>query len=112
MICKITILPEYTDCLEKISQGQYVHVFMWFHEAKRGTKKVHTLHDPSLGLRGVFATRSPDRPNPIGVTLVEILKLDGLTLDVRGLDALDGTPVIDIKPFIQDIDSLPWEEQT
>lgn len=111
VVSRITFLPEYEDCLDRITLNKYVHVITWFHQADRGVKKVHPRQNQSIPLHGVFATRSPSRPNPIGFTLVEIVNHDGLILDVKGLDALDGTPVLDIKPFVQDIDSLPWENE-
>ncbi|MCW3987052.1 MAG: TrmO family methyltransferase, partial [Candidatus Bathyarchaeota archaeon] len=66
---------------------------------ERRTVKTHPRGRIDLPLLGVFATRTPHRPNPIGMTLVELLKVDGNVLTVRNLDAFDGTPVLDIKPF-------------
>jgi len=61
--------------------------------------------NPAIPKRGVFATRSPDRPNPIGMCLVDVLSVEGRTLKVRGLDALDGTPVVDLKPYRSSLDT-------
>jgi tRNA (Thr-GGU) A37 N-methylase len=62
---------------------------------------VHPRDDPQAPLRGVFSTRSADRPNPIGLHEVEVLGIDGATLDVRPLEALDGTPIVDVKPVLR-----------
>jgi tRNA-Thr(GGU) m(6)t(6)A37 methyltransferase TsaA len=68
-------------------------------EEERRIMKVHPRGREDMPLLGVFATRTPYRPNPIGLTLVELMKVEGNVLTVRGLDAFDGTPVLDIKPF-------------
>jgi tRNA-Thr(GGU) m(6)t(6)A37 methyltransferase TsaA len=69
------------------------------------TLRVHPRGDPAIPKRGIFATRSPDRPNPIGLCLVDVLAVNGPILKVRGLDAVDGTPVVDLKPYISSLDS-------
>jgi len=83
------------------------HLFLltFFHLADRHRLQTVTPHGPEI--RGTFATRSPHRPNPIGLTVVEILKINGYRLHVRGVDCLDGTPIIDIKPYVTDIDLFP-----
>jgi tRNA-Thr(GGU) m(6)t(6)A37 methyltransferase TsaA len=70
----------------------------WLHEARREVLKVHPRGDTARPLSGVFATRSPDRPNPLGLHGVRILEIDGRRLRVGPLEAIDGTPVVDIKP--------------
>jgi len=72
----------------------------WFHQSRRDVLKVHPRSDPSRELTGVFATRSPDRPNPIGLHSVTIRRIVGTRLRVGPIEAIDGTPVIDIKPVI------------
>jgi tRNA-Thr(GGU) m(6)t(6)A37 methyltransferase TsaA len=99
---RIEVLPEFTDALDGIEAGQEIVLLTWFHRADRDTLKTHPRSDPSNPLTGVFATRSPDRPNPIGLHKVEVLAVEGeRRLSVRGLEAIDGTPVIDIKPVLE-----------
>lgn len=95
---KIDIDPIYLKALDKIEIGSRLEIFTWFHEADRTVLKVHPRADTSRPKRGVFGTRSPFRPNPIGhhkVTLVAIE--NNTTLIVEPLEAIDGTPVVDIK---------------
>lgn len=77
----------------------------WLHEADRDTLVVHPRGDRSRPATGVFATRSPDRPNPIGLHEVTVLAIEGSTLTVAGLEAIDGTPVLDLKPALGSIDT-------
>jgi tRNA-Thr(GGU) m(6)t(6)A37 methyltransferase TsaA len=100
LIVRITIYPEYADGLDGIENLDHIYVLYWMHKLKardRETVKVHPQGDLNKPLRGVFSMRSPMRPNPIGLTRVRLLKKEGNTLLVEGLDALDGSPVIDIK---------------
>jgi tRNA-Thr(GGU) m(6)t(6)A37 methyltransferase TsaA len=90
--------PALADALDGLQAGQRVIVFTWFHRADRGVLKVHPRSDPAKPLTGVFATRSPDRPNPIGMHPVEVLAIEGMRVRVSDLEAIDGTPVIDVKP--------------
>jgi tRNA-Thr(GGU) m(6)t(6)A37 methyltransferase TsaA len=99
-IMRVEIFKEYADGLEGIEQHTHINVLYWMHKLTREDRKrlkVHPRADPTKPLIGVFALRSPMRPNPIGLTKVELTKKEGNTLFVRGLDALDGTPIIDIK---------------
>lgn len=99
---RLEIHPEFIDCLEGIQSGQDVWIFTWLHEAERSTRKVHPRGDVRNTIKGVFATRSPDRPNPIGLHCVKILNVDGRRwLEVQGLEAIDGTPIVDIKPALE-----------
>ena len=91
--------------LDGIQAGDKLFVLCWFHKADREILKVHPRGNPAVPKRGVFATRSPDRPNPIGLCLVDVLSIEGRTLKVRGLDAVDGTPVVDLKPHIDALDT-------
>jgi tRNA-Thr(GGU) m(6)t(6)A37 methyltransferase TsaA len=86
--------------IERITVGQELIVLTWFHQAQRDVLKLHPRDDPSLPLSGVFATRSPDRPNPIGLHRVRVLALAGDKLKVGPLEAIDGTPIVDIKPVL------------
>ncbi|HEX6568471.1 MAG TPA: TrmO family methyltransferase, partial [Acidimicrobiales bacterium] len=80
--------------------GDEVIVLTWLDRADRGVLRVHPRDDPANPERGVFATRSADRPNPIGLHPVEIVAVDGLRVRVRHLEAVDGTPVLDVKPVL------------
>ena len=94
----ITLSPHLKDGLYGLEPGQQVMVIFFFHKSQDYKLHQPPHGDPSLPPRGVFALRSPHRPNPIGVTVVDLLAVEGNTLRVRGLDALNGTPVLDIKP--------------
>lgn len=101
----ITILPEYADCLLGLERFPNIFVFSWMHKSDRNLQQVRPHFGQQNRDIGVFATRSPARPNPIGMTLVKVNKIEGTTLYVTGLDLLDGTPIIDIKKFDTTLDS-------
>lgn len=86
------------DALGGLAVGDRVILLSWFDRADRDVLRTHPRSDASVPMRGVFATRSPDRPNPIGLHEVEILEIDGPRMHVRPLEAIDGTPIVDIKP--------------
>ena len=88
------------DALDGLRVGDEVIVLTWLHRARRETMKVHPRSDPERRLTGVFATRSPDRPNPIGLHSVTVRKIEGRRLRIGPMEAIDGTPVVDIKPVI------------
>jgi tRNA-Thr(GGU) m(6)t(6)A37 methyltransferase TsaA len=95
----IEIAPEFASALEGLTAGQSVLILTWLHEARRDTLRVHPRGNPNVPARGVFATRSPDRPNPIGLHAVRILEIQPpCRVHVKSLEVIDGTPVIDIKP--------------
>ena len=96
----LEIHPEYRKGLDGITPGQTIVVLFWLHQASRDTLKVYPRGDRTRGLRGVFATRSPVRPNPIAVSELLVLDVDGNIITVEGLDILNATPVIDIKSKI------------
>ena len=101
-ISEIILTEDLIEAVECIEGFSHLWVIFWMHElSKRNRKtiKVHPRGRKDMPLLGIFATRTPYRPNPIGLTLVELLKVDRNVLTVRGLDALDGTPILDIKPF-------------
>ena len=98
----IEILPEFEAALNGIALGSEVMVFTWLHRARRDSLEVHPRDDPKKPITGVFATRSADRPNPIGLHPVKVLEVDGLRLKVWPLEAIDRTPVIDIKPALKE----------
>jgi len=87
--------------LEGIAVGDEIIVLTWFHESSRDVLRLHPRGDPSLKLTGVFATRSPDRPNPIGLHRVRVLEAAGNRMRVGPLEAIDGTPIADIKPVLE-----------
>jgi tRNA-Thr(GGU) m(6)t(6)A37 methyltransferase TsaA len=90
--------------LEGIAVGDEIIVITWFHEANRDVLKLHPRGDKTIPMAGVFATRSPDRPNPLGLHRVTILEIDGNRLKVGPMEAIDGTPVVDIKPVLAQSD--------
>lgn len=94
---------DFEHALEDLSTFRYIWLIFWFDRAEGWRPKV--LPPRSEKRRGLFATRTPHRPNPIGMSLVELTDIDGLVLSVSGLDLLDGTPVLDIKPYIPYADS-------
>ncbi|PID81043.1 tRNA (N6-threonylcarbamoyladenosine(37)-N6)-methyltransferase TrmO [bacterium DOLZORAL124_64_63] len=94
---RIDILPPYRDALLGMKPGARVAVLTWLHNSDRDTLVVHPRHNPKNPLTGVFLTRSPNRPNPIGLHEVTVTAVDETGLTADPLEALDGTPVIDIK---------------
>lgn len=92
--------PEMSEGLQNLKSGDHVLVLTWLDRARRDILRVHPRGDTSRPLEGVFSTRSPHRPNPIGLHPVEITAIEGVRLRVRNLEALDGTPVIDVKPIL------------
>jgi tRNA-Thr(GGU) m(6)t(6)A37 methyltransferase TsaA len=110
VVSEITINRELTDALEGLEEFSHIIVLYWMHQLPEGRKlplKVHPMGNHDLPIIGRFATRSPSRPNPVGQATVELLERQGNVLKVKGLDAIDGTPVIDIKPYIPGYDSAP-----
>jgi tRNA (adenine37-N6)-methyltransferase len=103
VISRIVVDPAYSKALDGIEPFSHILVIFWLDQVQakeRKVLKVHPRNNPSLPLTGVFATRSPLRPNPIAVSEVQLLKRKGNILTVKGLDALNGTPVLDIKPYL------------
>lgn len=96
----LEIDPRYAEGLAGIEAGATIVVLFWLHRSSRDVLKVYPRGDRSRGLCGVFATRSPVRPNPIALSELTVLTVEGYRLQVRGLDVLDGTPIIDIKKKI------------
>jgi tRNA-Thr(GGU) m(6)t(6)A37 methyltransferase TsaA len=96
----LEIDPAVAGALEGLAVGDEILVLTWFHLARRDTLRVYPRSNRRLALAGVFATRSPDRPNPIGLHPVTIKRIAGTRLRVGPIEAIDGTPVIDVKPRI------------
>jgi tRNA-Thr(GGU) m(6)t(6)A37 methyltransferase TsaA len=97
----IEVMPSVAEALQGLAVGDEILVLTWLHQADREVLEVHPRDDMNRPLTGVFATRSSDRPNPIGLHRVTVLDVDGLELKVGPLEAIDGTPVVDIKPVIR-----------
>jgi tRNA-Thr(GGU) m(6)t(6)A37 methyltransferase TsaA len=81
--------------------GEKVIVLTWLDRARRDVLRVHPRDDPANPLTGVFSTRSADRPNPVGLHQVQVVAVEGHRILVRDLEALDGTPIVDVKPVLQ-----------
>jgi len=91
---------QFSEALRDLKAGDDVILLTWLNRARRDVLVVHPRGDPANALQGVFNTRSPDRPNPIGLHRVRILEIDGTRLRVRDLEALNGTPILDVKPVL------------
>jgi formylmethanofuran dehydrogenase subunit E len=102
-ICWIELLEQYGEGLKDIDGFSHLILLYWFHCSKGYSLSVRTPWDAKP--HGVFATRSPNRPNALGFSVVELIERTGNKLKVKGLDALEGTPLIDIKPYLPEIDS-------
>jgi tRNA-Thr(GGU) m(6)t(6)A37 methyltransferase TsaA len=92
--------PAFARALSGIVPGDELIVITWLHRADREVLEVHPRDDPEIPLAGVFATRSPDRPNPLGLHRVTVRDLAGTRLRIGPIEAIDGTPVVDLKPAI------------
>jgi tRNA-Thr(GGU) m(6)t(6)A37 methyltransferase TsaA len=92
--------PVVSAALHGLKPGDEVVVLTWLHQASRDVLTVHPRSDPRRPQQGVFSTRSPDRPNPIGLHRVTISEIDGDRIRVRALEAIDGTPIVDVKPVL------------
>lgn len=111
---RVVLRPELTEALLGLDGYSHVYVLFWPHlvpEDVRGSKPtLHPMDDPANPLQGVLATRSQIRFNPILVSPVRLLKVEGNVLHVKGLDAVDGSPVLDVKPYIPHHDCIPEAE--
>jgi tRNA-Thr(GGU) m(6)t(6)A37 methyltransferase TsaA len=93
----LEIDESFADALLGVTIGDELILVTWFHLADREVRRTHPRGDTSIPLAGVFRTRSPDRPNPLGIHRVTVLAVDGSTLRVDALEAVDGTPIVDVK---------------
>lgn len=98
----VELVPAVGEGLQGIEVGQELVLVTWLHRSRRDVLKLHPRWDERLPLTGVFATRSPDRPNPLGLHRVTVLEVAGRRLKVGPLEAIDGTPVVDLKPAIRE----------
>ena len=104
MVSEIVIDEKYLSGLDDVEKKSHLIILSWFDRADRTMLRATPPHDPVE--HGVFATRSPNRPNPVAFSVVDLIEREGNVLRVRGLDALDGTPVVDIKPYSPEIDCV------
>ncbi len=102
----LEVRPEAAAGLEGLKVGSEVIVVTWLHRAKRETLRVYPRGDRSRGLTGVFMTRSPDRPNPLGLHRVMVRSVDGARVRIGPIEVIDGTPVLDIKPALSCSDDI------
>jgi tRNA-Thr(GGU) m(6)t(6)A37 methyltransferase TsaA len=99
--CWLVLNPDMRSALDGLRPGADIVVITWLHRADRDVRQVHPRGDPSRPLQGVFATRSEDRPNPLGLHVVTILEIGDLRIFVRGMEAIHRTPIVDIKPVLE-----------
>lgn len=107
-ICTIDLDPRYADGLKDLETVSHVIVLYWMDRAPRHLVLQRPRHYGET--RGVFALRSPARPNPIALSVAELIGIEGPRLQVRGLDCLDGTPLLDVKPYFPSTDARPLAE--
>ena len=103
---EVVFLPEFMDGLSRLEEYSHIYVIFYLHRQSGYRLRVHPRGDENLPLYGVFATRSPTHPNNLGLTLVRLLEVRGNSILVKGLDALDGTPVLDVKPYTGELERL------
>ncbi|MEN6591692.1 MAG: tRNA (N6-threonylcarbamoyladenosine(37)-N6)-methyltransferase TrmO [Methanobacterium sp.] len=103
-ISEIIVFEDYSDGLDSIERHGYLLILYWQDKAERD--KLKATPTGELKEKGVFSIRSPARPNPIALCLVKVLKIENNTIFVKWLDALDGSPLLDIKPFIKELDCV------
>jgi tRNA-Thr(GGU) m(6)t(6)A37 methyltransferase TsaA len=102
--CTLEVYEEYEAALKDIERCTHLFVLYWQHRADRSLLRSKTPWGPEI--RGVFATRSPNRPNPIGLCVVDLIERNGRFLKVTGMDAIDGSPLIDLKPYSPSLDTI------
>lgn len=110
-LSRVKIFPEFCAGLKGLNDFSHIMILYWFHlrnkEKERQVLRVIPKRHLGAPEVGVFASRSPSRPNPIGFCVVKLLKIEECTLTVKGLDAFEGSPIIDIKPYLPRADSIP-----
>jgi tRNA-Thr(GGU) m(6)t(6)A37 methyltransferase TsaA len=99
--CWLVFDPDVREALDGLRPGDDIVVITWLHLADRTVRQVHPRGDPNRPIRGVFATRSQHRPNPLGLHEVTILAVDDVRINVRGMEAIDRTPIVDIKSALE-----------
>ena len=103
----IELFPEYVEGLKDLEGFSHIILIYHFHLSKHTSLRVKPYMDDEL--RGVFATRAPSRPNPIGISVVRLVKVEGNILHIQDVDAVDGTPLLDIKPYVPEFDTRKVE---
>ncbi len=110
-VSRVRIFDDFSEGLEGLDTYSHIIILYWFHlrdtEEERSVLRVTPRRHPGAPEVGVFASRSPSRPNPIGLCVVELVKQEGSVLFVKGLDALEGSPILDIKPYLPRADAVP-----
>jgi tRNA-Thr(GGU) m(6)t(6)A37 methyltransferase TsaA len=104
-VCTIEVDPRYAAALTGVETCTHLLVLYWMHQARRDLVLQAPRHYATH--RGTFALRSPVRPNPVAASVVKLIKVDGLRLSVVGLDCMDGTPLVDLKPYFASTDAVP-----
>ncbi len=104
-ISTLALDPKYAAALKGLEKFSHLQVIYYFDRSPGYVENVHPMGDPSIPMRGVLATRSPCRPNPIALTLVKMISVKGSDVEVAGLDALNGTPILDLKPYVNHFDA-------
>ena len=99
-LARIVFRPEFWEAATDLRAGDEILVLTWLHQGNRDTLVVYPRGDTNRPIQGVFSTRSPDRPNPIGLHRVVIVSVEENSISVRNLEAIDGTPVLDVKPVL------------
>ena len=99
-LARIVLRPEVREAAADLGVGDEVLVLTWLHQGRRDVLSVHPRGDRNRPRQGVFSTRSPDRPNPIGLHAVTIVSIEDNAIGVANLEAIDGTPVLDVKPVL------------
>jgi len=99
---RLELIPVFTDGLDRMQVGQDIIVITWLHLAHRDVLQVHPQGNPTKPLTGVFLTRSPDRPNPLGLHRARVLGIEADSLLIGPIEVIDGTPVLDIKPVVEE----------
>ncbi len=105
----IVIDPAFEQGLFRLEKYAHIYVIYWLHHVSGPLEWIITPHHDNANPSGLFATRTPLRPNPIGLALVELRQIDGNLIHISGIDALNGTPVLDIKPYHPGLDSPPLQ---
>ncbi|RLG70733.1 MAG: tRNA (N6-threonylcarbamoyladenosine(37)-N6)-methyltransferase TrmO [Methanobacteriota archaeon] len=104
----IEVFPEYVEGLKDLEGFSHIILLYYFHLSRKTELRVKPFMDNKL--RGVFSTRAPNRPNPIGVSVVRLLRVEGNRVHIQGLDIVDGTPLLDIKPYVPEFDMRKAEK--
>lgn len=105
---RVEVFPEYAEGLKDLEGFSHIILIYHFHLVKKSLLKVKPFMDNQI--RGVFSTRAPSRPNPIGISVVRLLRIEGNILYVQDVDIVDGTPLLDIKPYIPEFDVIEVEK--